>query len=434
MIEIRLSRSWSVAESWLVVLVEIELVVTLTSDHSSLSQNARPFYWTPRNTAENRTFLFPIQLTHRIEGCWWSDDAIKNQLQSNLELRNVWWIHFANSLDWARCLYLPLFTLSWNKQRKKKSIVQQTIFAFSQMMEINSSNTSEVSHSLPMNQSNSSVISRNRHVCWRLPTKFEPSIESVENQFLQFLTIVRIPLFYLLVSHRTSPLVTRLHSNYFLCLHRRSRHRDQHRVVRFDLHRMLFLQSTLSLHRRSTTEREQVSTNSARSLSTTPTAQPSTGVGTSDIRTTKPKVNTDQWTIEESFGSRLSNEIDELKNTLVPNTGEDVFELREELMRFRTDLKLLAAERDALLQDLNQKQVLLRKHDFDLQRQVDIVTQLNDEVTKDLIDSLFSDGRYRSFDYKMNWRKNAPWPFVCSPMISPSNIGRNVDRWSTLSK
>ena len=91
-----------------------------------------------------------------------------------------------------------------------------------------------------------------------------------------------------------------------------------------------------------------------------------------------------------------------MKNTLVPNAGEDVYELREELMRFRTDLKLLAAERDALLQDLNQKQVLLRKHDFDLQRQVDIVTQLNDEVTKDLTDSLFSDGPCRSFDHKMN--------------------------------
>ena len=172
--------------------------------------------------------------------------------------------------------------------------MQQTIFAFSQMMEINSSNSSQVSHSLPMNQSNSSAVSRNRHVCWRLPTKFEPSIESVENQFLQLLTIVRIPLFHLLVPHRTSPLVTRLHSNYFLCLHRRSRHHHQHCVVCFDLHRMLFLQSTLSLHRRSTIEREQVSTNSARSLSTTPTAQPSTGAGTSDIRTTKPKVNTDQ--------------------------------------------------------------------------------------------------------------------------------------------
>ena len=77
---------------------------------------------------------------------------------------------------------------------------------------------------------------------------------------------------------------------------------------------------------------------------------------------------------------RLSDEIDELKNILVPDPGEEIYELREEITRYRTDLKLGVEEHEALIQDLTLKQNLLRKHEFDAQRQADIVTQLNDEV------------------------------------------------------
>jgi chromosome segregation ATPase len=81
----------------------------------------------------------------------------------------------------------------------------------------------------------------------------------------------------------------------------------------------------------------------------------------------------------------LSDEIDEVKNVPVRDTDEDIFELRQECTRFHDELKAVRAERDALQQDIDYKQNLLQKHEYDTQRQVEIVAHLNNEVTLESI-------------------------------------------------
>ena len=77
---------------------------------------------------------------------------------------------------------------------------------------------------------------------------------------------------------------------------------------------------------------------------------------------------------------RLSDEIDELKNVPVRDADEDIFALREECIRFQEDLKKVRLEKDTLQQEIDHKQSLILKHEFDLQRQIETVAYLNNEV------------------------------------------------------
>jgi uncharacterized protein YlxW (UPF0749 family) len=77
---------------------------------------------------------------------------------------------------------------------------------------------------------------------------------------------------------------------------------------------------------------------------------------------------------------RLSDEIDELKNIPVRDADEDIFALREECARFQEELKTARAERDALQQTIDHKQNLIQKHEYEMQRQVETVAYLNNEV------------------------------------------------------
>lgn len=149
------------------------------------------------------------------------------------------------------------YLIAWISLEEKRKKKRRTLTVSRILGRIHSLEpTFAVCQVMEMNSSNTSTISRSRQVCWRLPSKFDPSIESLENQFLHFLSIVRIRLSEMSGSNRTSSLVARLHSKYSTCLHRWSRDRDQYRLVRVDLYRLLFLRSVLSLHRRPTIERK----------------------------------------------------------------------------------------------------------------------------------------------------------------------------------
>ena len=80
------------------------------------------------------------------------------------------------------------------------------------------------------------------------------------------------------------------------------------------------------------------------------------------------------------FGFRLSDELDECKNVPVRDVDEDIFALREECTRFQDDLKTARAERDTLQQNVDHKQSLIQKHEYDMQRQVETVAYQNNEV------------------------------------------------------
>lgn len=78
----------------------------------------------------------------------------------------------------------------------------------------------------------------------------------------------------------------------------------------------------------------------------------------------------------------MSDEIDELKSIPVRDADEDIFALREECARFTEDLKTVRAERDALQQNVDVKQNVIQKHEYEMQRQVETVAYLNNEVRR----------------------------------------------------
>jgi hypothetical protein len=78
---------------------------------------------------------------------------------------------------------------------------------------------------------------------------------------------------------------------------------------------------------------------------------------------------------------RLSDEIDELRNLPVRDTDEEIFELREKCERFHADWKIARTEHDALQKDIDYKHNLIQKHEFDIQKQVETVAYLNNEVS-----------------------------------------------------
>ncbi len=77
---------------------------------------------------------------------------------------------------------------------------------------------------------------------------------------------------------------------------------------------------------------------------------------------------------------RLSDEIDELKNLPIRDADEEVFELHEKYERLQVESKISRTEHDALLKDIDHKQSLIQKYEFDMRKQVETVAYLNDEV------------------------------------------------------
>jgi len=80
------------------------------------------------------------------------------------------------------------------------------------------------------------------------------------------------------------------------------------------------------------------------------------------------------------FLKRLSDEINELKDLPVHDVDEEIFELYEKYQQLVDDYKIARTEYDALQRDTDYKQSLIQKHEFDMQKQVEIVASLNDEV------------------------------------------------------
>ncbi len=54
----------------------------------------------------------------------------------------------------------------------------------------------------------SNFSEKNRQICWRLPKKFEPSIELLENQIFRFINVVCILFFYISLNSFNDFLVT----------------------------------------------------------------------------------------------------------------------------------------------------------------------------------------------------------------------------------
>lgn len=77
----------------------------------------------------------------------------------------------------------------------------------------------------------------------------------------------------------------------------------------------------------------------------------------------------------------MSDEIDELKNLPVRDADEEIFELRERYEQLHADWKTARNENDALRREIDQRQSLIQRHEFEMQQQVETVAYLNQEVS-----------------------------------------------------
>ena len=76
----------------------------------------------------------------------------------------------------------------------------------------------------------------------------------------------------------------------------------------------------------------------------------------------------------------MSDEIDELKNLPVRDADEEIFEIREKYEQLHADWKIARSEHDALQREIDHKHSLMQKQEFELQKQVETVAYLNNEV------------------------------------------------------
>lgn len=70
-----------------------------------------------------------------------------------------------------------------------------------------------------------------------------------------------------------------------------------------------------------------------------------------------------------------------MKSLPVRDVDEEIFEIREKYEQLHADWKIARTEHDALQRDIDYKHSLIQKHEFDMQKQVETVAYLNDEVS-----------------------------------------------------
>jgi hypothetical protein len=71
--------------------------------------------------------------------------------------------------------------------------------------------------------------------------------------------------------------------------------------------------------------------------------------------------------------------MDEIKNVSA-RYEDDLVQLRKKCIQLQQDLKAKHAECNALQKDIDYKEDLIQKHEFDMQKEMEIVVHLNNEV------------------------------------------------------
>ncbi|UJR22902.1 hypothetical protein I4U23_025930 [Adineta vaga] len=213
---------------------------------------------------------------------------------------------------------------------------------------------------------------KNRQICWRLPKRFEPSIELLENQIFRFLNI--LPDFVQTVFFgRIEDREVLMNTMWFgsvctLCA----------------LFSFLFLSMGTKRLKQSKTEKE-------------------VRARCQQLQQYNNQIDLERSTFERQ-NQKLTDEIEELKSVPVRDSDEDLFTLREECFRFQDDLKTVRAERDALQQNIDHKQNLIQKHEYEMQRQAEAVAYLNNEILQlkqDLEKERATISRYQSNDLSL---------------------------------
>ncbi|CAF4196018.1 unnamed protein product [Rotaria sp. Silwood2] len=214
-----------------------------------------------------------------------------------------------------------------------------------------------------VNNNNTILTNKNRQICWYLPKKFETSIELIESQIFRLINILPKFLQTILFGHSDDREILMntiwFASSCTMCF----------------LFSLIFL-VTGTNRLRQTKHEKQIR------------------VHCQQLQQKNNRIELERATFERE-NQKLSDDIDKLKSLPEHDSDEDIFALREECIHFQEDLKTAHANHLLLQQDIDYKQNLILKHEYDLQRQVETITHLNNEVilnTKIMIPAITNNG------------------------------------------
>ncbi|CAF1107005.1 unnamed protein product [Rotaria sordida] len=187
-----------------------------------------------------------------------------------------------------------------------------------------------------------------RQICWHLPKQFETTIELIENEIFRFINILPTFLQTILFEHNDDREVL-MNTIWFtlsctMCF----------------LFSLIFLLIGTKRLKQTKHDRE-------------------IRIHCQQLQQKNNRIELERATFERE-NQRLTDEIDKLKSLPEHNSDEDIFALREECIRFQEDLKTAYTNHMLLQQDIDYKQNLILKHEYDKQRQVETITYLNNEV------------------------------------------------------
>ncbi|CAF0886914.1 unnamed protein product [Adineta ricciae] len=237
-------------------------------------------------------------------------------------------------------------------------------------------NETKIDHGNHSSMLNVSIVSnstgKNRQICWRLPKRVEPSIELLENQIFGFVNI--LPEFVQTIFlDRIEDREVLMNTMWFGSV-----------CTMCGLFSFLFLSMGTRRLKQSKSEKE-------------------IRARCQQLQQYNNQLELERATFEKQ-NQKLTDEIEELKNIPVRDSDEDLFALRDECFRFQEDLQTVRADRDTLKQNIEQKQNLIQKHEFEMQRQVEAVAYLNNEILqlkRDLEKERATISKYQSNDISL---------------------------------
>ncbi|CAF1379791.1 unnamed protein product [Rotaria sp. Silwood1] len=199
-----------------------------------------------------------------------------------------------------------------------------------------------------VNNNNSILINKYRQICWHLPKRFETSIELIENEIFRFINILPIFLQTILFQHNDDREIL-MNTIWFLSS-----------CTMCFLFSLIFLFMGTKRLKQSKYEKE-------------------IRINCQQLQQKYNRIELERATFERE-NQKLLDEINKLKCLPEQNSDEDIFLLREECIRYQEDLKTAHTKHIYLQQDIDYKQNLILKHEYDLQRQLETITHLNNEI------------------------------------------------------
>ncbi|CAM2714606.1 unnamed protein product [Rotaria socialis] len=214
------------------------------------------------------------------------------------------------------------------------------------------SQTEQIQNSTSISNSTTKILTQKAtQVCWHLPKPFETSVELLENQIFRFTNILPKFLQTILFGHSDDREIL-INTLWFTSI-----------CAMCFLFSIVFL--AMGTNRLKQTKHEKQIRASCQQLQ---------------------HYNNRVLLESEAFerqNQKLSDEIDELKKKLQEhNSDEDIFALREECIRFQEDVKMAHAKQLVSQQDIDYKQNLIHKYEFDAQQQAKTITHLNHEIAQ----------------------------------------------------